>query len=108
MCMEDIRLGRQKFSRASTYTCDGTGLAVIPSDPKRVAVTISGNGVNSTFISDKAITAADPGLLVCAAGTVRPYTFRVEDIGEFVYGQIFVSIAAGVIFSVIETSLTKE
>ena len=108
MCMEDVRIGREKYSRVTLYTSDGTGLAVIPSDPDRVSIIISGVAGQTVFVGDKPMAAANQGILAVPTVTLIPFRMTIEEFGDFVRNTIFVFSAAGIVVPVLETSLAKQ
>lgn len=109
MCMEDIRLGREKRSRVNTASLATGNNAVIPADPSRTGIRIDESAGNTIFISDKPMTATGQGMRLLGTDAQSRY-FSVEEYGDFVYGAIFIwTDAAGVTtVSWLDASLYKD
>lgn len=108
MCMEDIRLGRKKFSRVETVAVNGAGQFTVPNDPSRVSVLFpSGEGVDIR-ISDKPIAAATQGIEISSALAPMPFRLTVEEFGDFVTNAIHGRWLGGPNISYLTTSLSER
>lgn len=107
MCMEDVRLGRERHSRVTLVPCVIGNNVLAPSDPSRVTIIITTVDGSVCWISDKVMTATGTGLRV-APNNTNLADFRIEDHGDFVTNAINVWVDAAVTVSILETSLSKK
>lgn len=109
MCMEDVRLGRERYARLSlvTLVAATAGQVLLGADPKRVTVSISSVDGSVIWISDKPMSATATGYRVAPANA-ESADWRVEDHGDFVTNQIFAWSDAGATVAVVEVSLGKD
>lgn len=86
MCMEDIRLGRQLGPQAKAVLVPtATVTALLPPDPNRTRIVVSGNGVDLLYVTPEDMT---PGTATgfCLTPTRPQMVIRVEEWGRLVGG----------------------
>lgn len=109
MCMEDVRLGRQKYGRVDLIPVAGAtpNVQLLGADPHRTTLLLTSTDGSVFWISDKPMTATAQGLRV-AANNTNLADFRVEDHGNFVTKDIFAWSDVGCTVAVLAASLSKE
>lgn len=109
MCMEDVRLGRERYARLSLVTVAAAtaGVQLLPADPDRTTISISSVDGSVFWISDKPMSATATGFRVAPANA-ESGDWRVEDHGDFVSNALFAWSDAGATIAVVEVSLSKR
>ena len=108
MCMEDVRLGRKRFSRVRLVPFAVAGnQEICPADPSRVAVIITSVDGSVFFIDNNPMTATASGLRV-APNNTNLADFRLEDHGDFITKPLNAWVDAATTIAVLETSLTEK
>jgi hypothetical protein len=109
MCMEDIRIGRKVNSAAGVRNIPiTTAVTLLGVNAKRVSLTVASDGVSIIRIGIGGIVAsATLGFPLTVANPI--HTFRIEDIGPELQGNITVfGGAAAVELAFIEGSLQDQ
>lgn len=109
MCMEDVRIGRQKYGGVNLVTVGAAapGVQLIGADPWRTTLLITSTDGSVFFVSDKPMTATATGLRV-APNNTNLADFLVENHGVFVTSELFVWSDAGCVVAVLSASLDKR
>lgn len=107
--MEDVRLGREKYSRVNLVSVAAatTNQVVLTRDPKRTAFLVTVTDGSVVWISDKPMAATASGLRVAPANAHLAH-FSIEEHGSFVTGEVHCWSDAGATVAILETSLGKD
>lgn len=113
--MEDVRLGRRKYSKFTNVVTAAGVPFIIGGDENRVGITFGGNGSAGSFVMPGTVAVLNgptpAGFPVCdPSGAVRPpLSFTVEEYGQAVTGPwILNDSVGGSAVAILETFLSDR
>lgn len=104
MCREDLGLGRGRYvGNAGTFVDGAAPAQLCRSNPKRVAMVLSGSAVAGGSIQIMLESATGKVALLLPNGPATPFTLDVEVHGQLVTSELWAGgTATGALYSFVE------
>lgn len=107
MCMEDVRIGRESFSRQSDLVVGNTSRSLVSASPGRIALLICPPSAGSITVSLDQTAVLGNGITL--ASTSSPVRLNIQHDGALLTRPMWVIADAGNRrLSIIETFLDRE